>query len=96
MKFIVAPAAERDLREIADRIARDDPDIAARFVAQIEARARELIETPLAFPHVPHLRHLDVRKRGYGDYLILYRVNRGTLRILRIVHGRRDYAALFD
>jgi toxin ParE1/3/4 len=30
-----------------------------------------------------------------GQYVIVYRIVRGDVRILRVVHGRRDLEALF-
>jgi toxin ParE1/3/4 len=37
----------------------------------------------------------EIRKRGHGRYLIFYRVLEKEVEILRIVHGARDWAALF-
>lgn len=95
MRLSLTPAARRDLREIADWVAADDSDAADRFVAVLAAKARAIADMPLAFPVVPQLRRFGIRKRNHGDYLILYRVDPDRMRILRIVNGKRDYAALF-
>lgn len=96
MRLILSSRASRDLHEIGDWIARDNPDAAERFLAEIEGKAREITTMPLAFTVVPRLSSRGVRKRSVHDYLILYRSDRGTVRIVRIVHGRRDYLALFS
>jgi len=36
-----------------------------------------------------------LRSHPAGDYLIFYRINRGGIDILRVLHGRRDIAFLF-
>jgi plasmid stabilization system protein ParE len=51
---------------------------------------------PHAFPLVPRLEHRGVRQRGYGRYLIFYRVTEEAVEILHVAHGARDYIrALF-
>ena len=95
MKLTFSPAALRDLRDIADWIAGDDADIAYRFASELETKARAILAMPLAFPFAPHSADFGIRKRSYGDYLILYRATSDRVRKLRIVNGKRDYAALF-
>jgi toxin ParE1/3/4 len=46
---------------------------------------------PLGYPLVERYKHLEIRRRSYGDYLIFYRANRERIEILRILHGARDY-----
>ena len=96
MKLIFSPAALRDLRDIADWIAGDNADIARRFAAELETKARGIVDMPFAFPLVQGFDDLGIRKRNHGQYLILYRVKPGQVRILRIVNGKRDYTALFQ
>ncbi len=40
---------------------------------------------------VPPLRHLGIRRRVYGQYLIFYRVTDLAVEILHIPHGAMDY-----
>ena len=50
--YILAPEADRDVAEIADYIARDDPDAALRVVSEIHEVALRLAK----MPHIGHQR----------------------------------------
>ena len=49
---------------------------------------------PNAFPLIARHAHEGIRRRVSGDYLIFYRVETGTVSIVRILHGARDYEPL--
>lgn len=87
--------AQADLRAIALWIGEhSDWNRADEFVIRLEATARELADMPLAFPLVAEVAPRRIRKRSYGRYLIIYRVERERIEVLRIVHGARDYVRL--
>jgi toxin ParE1/3/4 len=93
MRFRIARTAERDLEGIGDWIARDDPDAAARFTGEPEAKAREIATMPFAFPAVDGSLEGRLRKRSYRTYIIYYRVSRTTVTIIRFLRHSRDQAA---
>ncbi len=96
MRVVWTRPAEIDLEQISDYIATDNPDRAVSFVGEIVETGEALADTPRAFPLVPRLEHRGVRQRGYGRYLIFYRVTHEAVEILHVAHGARDYIrALF-
>ncbi len=94
MKVVVTDEARSDLSAITRYIAADNPERARTYVAELLAGAKALARMPEAFPLVPRYRHLGVRKRRHGAYLIFYRVDPGSVVILHVIHGARDYDAL--
>ncbi|MCC5621135.1 type II toxin-antitoxin system RelE/ParE family toxin [Nostoc sp. CHAB 5715] len=89
MKLVFSPKAVNDLEEIGDYIARDNPERALSFIAEIEERCRKLLVTPEAFPSRDNLLP-GARMVSYGRYLIFFRLVNGTVRVERIIHGARD------
>ncbi len=86
--------AQHDLDGIADYIKERDPAAAERWVDLIEARCRLLAEQPRLGRRRDGLRR-DLRSLAVGNYLIFYRRTRGGIEIVRVLHGKRDLAALF-
>lgn len=95
MTVVFSPAAEQDLEEIGDYIARDDPIRALSFVGEMRERCRNMAATPEAAPLREDILP-GVRMIVHGNYLIFYRFNehRHEVRIERILHGARDLHAL--
>ncbi len=91
MKVVWAEAAENDLAEIGAYIKKDNPNRAASFIDDIIREAEALCDMPRAFALVPRLERLGIRKRAFGRYLILYRIEAEDVRILHVAHGSRDY-----
>lgn len=87
------PAAIRDLEQIGDYIASDNPQRALSFVRELRAACLELGELAQAFPIVPRYAEQGVRYRVSGNYLILYRIagKEARVDVLRVVHGARDW-----
>lgn len=94
MKVRYAWAAERDIETIGDWIAEDSPQAAIAFVERLSRACGGLAAMPLAYPIVPELADLKLRKRVVGPYLVFYRVT-DTVEIARVLHGARDYEMLF-
>lgn len=95
MKVVLSVQAEKDLEEIGDYIAADNPSRAASFVRKLRDRCKKLATSPLAYAVRPELGR-DIRCCAHGNYLILFRSSRQQVLIARIVHGARDYHALLD
>lgn len=94
MKVVLTDEALRDLEDIGDYIAKDNPDRARNFVAELLRKARHIGQFPEGFQVVPRHAHLGIRRRVHGAYLIFYRVEHDAVVIIHILHGARDYEAL--
>lgn len=94
MKVVLTVEALADLEDIGDFIAQDNPLRADSFMAELAEKARELADFPKRFPVIPRYAKREVRRRTYGRYLIIYRVERDHVLVLRIMAGSRNYEAL--
>ena len=86
--------AERDLEQIGDWIARDNPARAVTFIEEIQRSCLDLAEFPERFPLVPRYESERVRHRAKGNYLIFYRIETAKVVILHVLHGAMDYSAV--
>lgn len=83
-------AALRDLQDILDYIAQDNPAQARRVRDALRERCRRLADFPEAAPQRPELGQ-GIRVAVYGSYLILYSLRGGQgIVVERVVHGARD------
>lgn len=89
MQVVFSPAAERDLEEIGDYIAQDNPIRAVTFVREIREHCQVIAAAPRAAPVWPELGE-NVRMTLHGRYLILYTLAETVIRIERILHGARS------
>ena len=94
MKVVFSDKAERDLEEIADWIAQDNPERARTFSAELEKAAKTIGRAPRSYPLADKARDPDMRRRVHGRYLIFFDVGLDAVEILHIVHGARDYAQI--
>jgi toxin ParE1/3/4 len=94
MRIVFSALAERDLEEIADYIAEDNPQRAATFIAELRVHGRTIAAAPLAWPARPEL-GAGIRASLHGRYVIFFREDAGHLLIVRILHGARDLSAQF-
>lgn len=95
MKLRYAPAAIEDLRRLRDylRGELDQPLAAQRIPAGIVRRCGLLKENPGLGPALQGRvrRATDLRYLVCNTHLAFYRVGRGTVSILRILHVRQDF-----
>ncbi len=90
---------EQDLAEIMDFLGRGDPQSALRFAKAVEMAISRLAEMPylggeVEFDH-PLIKNLRVWSiRSFENYLVFYQPHREGIRIVRVLHGARDYARL--
>lgn len=94
MRVALLPRADRDLDDIYDWIAEDDPDAAARHVQRLTAAALSLRDFPMRGMARPEIGE-SARSLVVGRYLVLYRVEDGRVEIVRFVHGARDVGGLW-
>ncbi|MDF1565989.1 MAG: type II toxin-antitoxin system RelE/ParE family toxin [Deltaproteobacteria bacterium] len=82
--------ATRDLDEIADFIAEDNPGAAFEWVESILSAVESAAGFPLAGRLVPEFpERQDLRERLIGTYRIVYRVRPGQVTVLTIFEGHR-------
>lgn len=93
-RLVILPAARADLIEIGDFIAQDNPDRALSFVAEIEARLRQVADRPESFPARDDVR-AGLRSARHGRYLIFFLDMGEEVRIVRVLHGSRDLPGAF-
>ncbi len=94
MKFGISSAAEADLEEIADYIARDNPVRAMTFVRELYERCFDIADLAEAWPVVLRYKHHGIRRPVHGCYLIFYRVGEDRFIILHVLNGAMDVEAI--
>lgn len=95
MQLEFGPFVERDLEEIGDFIALDNPGRAVSFIREIRERFRVIADNPLIFRLRPEIGE-DARLSSHGHYVILFRVDIDIVRVERVVFGGRELADLYD
>lgn len=96
MKVRISAAAEHDLENIADWIARDHPKRAYRYFLALRRAALEIGKNPRVFSLAPGLEDLGYRRRVYGQHLIFFVIAEDTVEVVRILHGAQDRSVLDD
>ena len=95
-RLIIAPEARRDLREIRDDIAKDDPYAARRVVIRLRDMACAFAGTP-ALGCVRPEPGADLRSFVVDRHVLFYRPLKGEagIELVRVLHGARDLDAIF-
>jgi toxin ParE1/3/4 len=88
------PQASKDLEQIADYIARDNPRAAARFIENIEQKCQFLADFPGSGTGSDDLAP-QLRSFAVGNYVIYYRPVADRIEIIRVLHGARDISKFF-
>lgn len=89
------PEARLDLCDIWEYIADDNVSAADRLVEEIDAKCKFLAR----MPELGRLREdLSPRLRSWvvGNYMIFYRPQPNCIEVIRVLHGRRNFPALFN
>ncbi|MDD3268490.1 MAG: type II toxin-antitoxin system RelE/ParE family toxin [Syntrophomonadaceae bacterium] len=91
------PLANSDLQGIKEYIAEDNPDAALKIIRDIIAK----IETLKAFPEMTPLLSSKIKQKGKyrflvcGQYLVFYFYEDNIVSVQRVLHAKRNFAALF-
>jgi toxin ParE1/3/4 len=93
-RFRVSPTAQRDIDQIGEVIARDNPVRALSFVRELRARIRDAARNPLLYRERTELRD-GLRAIRHGNYMIYFVFDGDLVDILRVWHGARDENELF-
>jgi toxin ParE1/3/4 len=94
VKGVFSRNAERDLEDIADWIARDNPERAESFVVELIRTCKSIRRAPRSYPFADRNRDPTLRRRVYASYLIFFDIGTKEVEILHVVHGARDYAQI--
>ena len=94
-RLVISQAAERDLDEILAFIAQDKPGAAMRFVSRLRSRCTPLARQPFVGEDCSLLLP-RMRRVTFEGYLIFFRVDRDAAVIVRVIHGARDWQAVFE
>jgi plasmid stabilization system protein ParE len=78
-----------DVEAIKNYISRDSLARAEKVVAVIEQAAHGLGDFPYRFRKIPEFDDPHRRETFVYKYRLMYRVEPGCVRILRVVHGQR-------
>ncbi len=89
MKIIWSPLAIDRASEIAEYIARDKPSAAEKWISTIFSKVEQLESSPESGRVVPEMRNDQFRELIYGNYRIIYRIEKKQVSILTIRHGKQ-------
>lgn len=87
MKILWSPLAIERVSEIAEYIAQDKPSAAENWINTIFSKVEELKSAPGIGRIVPEIRNVPFRELIYGNYRIIYRIEKKQISILSIRHG---------
>ena len=89
MKIIWSPLAIDRASEIAEYIAQDKPSAAEKWINTVFSRVEQLKSSPEIGRVVPEIRNDRFREMIYGNYRIIYRIEKTQISILAIRHGKQ-------
>lgn len=81
--------AVKDLNEIWDYIARDNPAMADRVIDKIAAKCEMLARQPLIGEARPDLA-TNLREVPVGNYVLFYRPLSDEIVVVRVLHAARN------
>jgi toxin ParE1/3/4 len=90
----LSPQAELDLEEIEDYISRDNPAAARQLILTVLEKFELLSSQPGIGRNRADVSP-DLRSFPINNYVIFYRMIRGDIEVVRVVHGARDVHQLF-
>jgi toxin ParE1/3/4 len=95
-RIIWAPSAKQDLREIRRYYARiASPEVADNLLREIGRAGQRIASNPLAWRARDELTP-GLRSAFARPYTLFYRVRSNDIEIVRVLHERRDFPALFS
>ena len=87
MRIIWSPLAIDRASEIAEYIAQDKPSAAENWINTVFSKVEQLISSPEIGRLVPEIKNNQFRELIYGNYRIIYRIEKRQISILTIRHG---------
>jgi toxin ParE1/3/4 len=95
MRLFFSPLAEQDLENIADYIAADNPARALSFVQELRKQCERISANPRGYRERPEFGE-GVRSCAHGRYAIFFTLDAEKVTVVRILHGARDFPAIFE
>jgi addiction module RelE/StbE family toxin len=89
MKIIWSPLAIDRASEIAEYIAQDKPSAAEKWINTVFLKVEQLKSSPEIGRVVPEIRNDQFRELIYGNYRIVYHIEKNQISILTIRHGKQ-------
>jgi toxin ParE1/3/4 len=95
-RVVWAPRAKRDLGDIWRYYARvASHETADKLLREIDSTAQRLAENAFRWRARDEIRR-GLRSALVHPYVIFYRVENGVVQIVRVLHGRRNFAMIFS
>ena len=91
MKIVWAPLAIDRVSEIAEYIAQDKPSAAEKWINTVFSKVEQLKSSPQIGRIIPEIRNDQFRELIYGNYRIIYRIEKTKISILTIRHGKQIF-----
>ena len=89
MKIIWSPLAIDRASEIAEYIAQDKPSAAEKWINTVFLKVEQLKSSPEIGRVVPEIRNDQFRELIYGNYRIIYHIEKTQISIFTIRHGKQ-------
>ena len=89
MKIVWSPLAVDRASEIAGYIAQDKPSAAEKWINTVFSKVERLKSSPEIGRIVPEISNKQFRELIYGNYQIIYRIEKKQISILTIRHGKQ-------
>ena len=89
MKIVWSPLAVDRASEIAEYIAQDKPSAADKWINTVFSKIEKLASLPEIGRVVPEIKNDQFRELIYGNYRIIYRIDKKQISILTIRHGKQ-------
>ncbi len=87
MKIIWSPLALDRVSETAEYIARDKPIAARNWIEKVFAKVEQLKDAPEIGRVVPEIDRIEFRELLYGNYRIIYKIEKNQVSVLTVRHG---------
>lgn len=87
----VTRTAERDIEGVWSFTAQDSPENAESFICRLEEQIETLENFPDRCPPIPENELLGTQYRHliFGNYRTIFRVEKKSVYVLRVIHGSR-------
>jgi plasmid stabilization system protein ParE len=89
MRIQWSPLAIDRVSEIADYIAQDDPLAADKWVRSVFDRVKQVKDFSKSGRYVPEINRKDIRELIYGNYRIIYCIDKKVVSILTVRHFKQ-------
>ena len=89
MKIIWSPLAVERTSEIAEYITIDNPSAAIAWVEKVFEKVDLLKLSPEMGREVPEILRKEIREITFGNYRIIYRIEKTRISILTLRHGKQ-------